>query len=96
MWVDGTPYWNGVQLDETAFPILLADLAHRTGASNDDAWRNAWPMVRRAAIYAQRIGVDGYYVRIAPPEVADAASPAESFVAARRGDRISHRPLDDG
>ncbi len=23
-WVDGTPYWSGVQLDETAFPIVLA------------------------------------------------------------------------
>ncbi|MCT7952399.1 glucan 1,4-alpha-glucosidase [Ancylothrix sp. C2] len=23
-WVDGTPYWNGVQMDETAFPIILA------------------------------------------------------------------------
>jgi glucoamylase len=23
-WVDGTPYWKGVQLDEVAFPIILA------------------------------------------------------------------------
>lgn len=23
-WVDGTPYWKGVQLDEIAFPIILA------------------------------------------------------------------------
>jgi glucoamylase len=23
-WVDGTPYWEGVQLDEVAFPVLLA------------------------------------------------------------------------
>jgi glucoamylase len=22
--VDGTPYWNGIQMDETAFPIILA------------------------------------------------------------------------
>lgn len=29
-WLGGTPYWNGVQLDEAAFPILLAAaLAHR-------------------------------------------------------------------
>ena len=27
-----------------------------------------------------QIGVDGYYVRIAPPEVADSASPAGGFV----------------
>ncbi len=23
-WVDGTPYWTGIQLDEVAFPIILA------------------------------------------------------------------------
>jgi glucoamylase len=23
-WVDGTPYWTGIQLDEVAFPIMLA------------------------------------------------------------------------
>ncbi len=23
-WVDGTPYWSGIQLDEVAFPIILA------------------------------------------------------------------------
>src|SRR5205085_458369 len=27
MWLNGTPYWDGVQMDETAFPILLVDLA---------------------------------------------------------------------
>jgi glucoamylase len=29
MWLDGTPYWGGIQLDECAFPILLVDLLHR-------------------------------------------------------------------
>ena len=23
-WIDGGPYWRGIQLDEVAFPILLA------------------------------------------------------------------------
>src|SRR2546426_10942499 len=23
-WIDGQPYWRGIQLDEVAFPILLA------------------------------------------------------------------------
>ena len=27
MWLDGTPYWGGVQLDECAFPILVLDHA---------------------------------------------------------------------
>ncbi|MFN7943803.1 MAG: glucan 1,4-alpha-glucosidase [Blastocatellia bacterium] len=48
MWLDGTPYWNGIQMDETAFPILLADLLRRTEALADP---DPWPMVRRAAGY---------------------------------------------
>ena len=31
-WLDGRPYWRGVQLDETAFPILLYDLVLGAGA----------------------------------------------------------------
>lgn len=152
MWVDGESYWHGIQLDETAFPILLVDLLQRDGPDDPDIVRGFWPMVRSAAgflvrngpvtqqdrweedgglspftvaveiaallvaadlaehagepgigrylretadawndglddcIYvrgtelARRIGVDGYYVRIAPPETADAASPVSGFV----------------
>jgi glucoamylase len=29
MWLDGTAYWGGVQLDECAFPILLIHLLLR-------------------------------------------------------------------
>jgi glucoamylase len=32
-WVDGVPYWTGLQLDEAAYPLLLAG-ALRTGASH--------------------------------------------------------------
>jgi glucoamylase len=160
MWIDGTPYWTGVQLDETAFPILLVGLARREGAVTDEELSEYWPMVRRAAAYlvtngpvsaqdrweedpgyspftlaatiaallvaadladaageralatylretadgwndaierwtyvtgtdlGASLGVDGYYVRIAPPEVADAASPAQGFVP------IKNRPPD--
>ena len=35
MWLDGSPYWNGIQMDETALPILLVDLAHREKALAD-------------------------------------------------------------
>jgi glucoamylase len=151
-WLDGTPYWNGVQMDETALPILLVELADREGALVEDDIARLGPMVRRAAGYlvrngpvtqqdrweedpgyspftlaaeiaallaaadladrngepavaaylretadtwnadierwtyvtdtplARRLGVEGYYVRIAPPEVAEAASPAGGFV----------------
>ena len=151
-WLDGTAYWNGVQMDECAFPILLVDLARRQGAIAPADFRGLWSMVRRAASYvvrngpvtgqdrweedggyspftlaveiaallaaadladevaapahakylretadlwnsliehwiyatgtplAREIGVEGYYVRIAPPEFADAASPLDGFV----------------
>jgi glucoamylase len=48
MWLDGTPYWGGVQMDETAFPILLADALGRGGELGEI---DPWPMVRRAAAY---------------------------------------------
>lgn len=31
-WIDGRPYWQGLQLDEVAYPILLAGALHRIGA----------------------------------------------------------------
>ena len=151
-WLDGTPYWNGVQMDECAFPILLADLARREVDLPQAELRGLWPMVKQAATFiamngpvtaqdrweedggyspftlaveiaallaaadlaeqiaapeaaaylretadiwnglierwiyavdtplAKEVGVDGYYVRIAPPETADAASPLDGFV----------------
>ena len=30
-WLDGEPYWPGIQMDECAFPILLADALRRDG-----------------------------------------------------------------
>lgn len=56
MWLDGTPYWNGVQMDECAFPILLVDLAHRCGALPEGAAGRFWPMVRRAAAFIVQNG----------------------------------------
>jgi glucoamylase len=159
MWLDGTPYWHGVQMDETALPILLANLALREKAfGSEEPPRWLWKMVRSAAAYivangpvtaqdrweedpgyspftlgaeiaallaaadmadahkevriaaylretadawnesverwtyvsdtdlARQHGVKGYYVRITPPEVSDASSPAAGFVA------IKNRP----
>ena len=152
MWLDGRPFWSGVQMDETAFPILLVDLARREGILEDQPASEFWPMARRAAGFlvrngpvtqqdrweedpgyspftlaveiaallaaadlaesagepdtatylrqtadvwndsverwtyvtdtdtAREMGLEGYYVRIAPPEAADASSPAGGFV----------------
>ncbi|MGE0130579.1 MAG: glucan 1,4-alpha-glucosidase [Blastocatellales bacterium] len=156
MWMMGDPYWDGVQMDETALPILLVDQARREGMLS--AWLNEedvtrfWPMVKKAAGYivrngpvtpeerwemdpgyspftlaaeiaallaaadiagesgepgvaaylretadnwnasierwiyvtdteiARRVGVEGHYVRVSPPDKADAASPRQGFV----------------
>ncbi|HEY2380624.1 MAG TPA: glucan 1,4-alpha-glucosidase [Terriglobia bacterium] len=48
MWLEGTPYWTGIQMDETAFPILLADALRRAGGLHK---LDVWPAVRRAATY---------------------------------------------
>jgi glucoamylase len=160
LWLDGRPYWGGVQMDETAFPILLLDLLRRESAEELGNLHRWWPMVQGAAgfivrngpvtqqdrweedggyspftlaveiagllaaadiadivrepdtaaylrdtadswndnierwVYtidgdlARQIGVEGYYVRIAPPEVDGAASPLQGFVP------IKNRPPD--
>ncbi|MGA7220316.1 MAG: glucan 1,4-alpha-glucosidase [Candidatus Sulfotelmatobacter sp.] len=152
LWLDGTPYWSGIQMDETAFPILLLDLLRREEARDLGKLDRWWPMVRKAVSFivrngpvtqqdrweedggyspftlaaeisallaaaeiaeltghrdeaafmrdaadawndnierwvyatggdlAQQIGVDGYYVRIAPPDSDSAASPTQGFV----------------
>jgi glucoamylase len=49
MWLDGNPYWDGIQMDETAFPILLVDLAYREKALTKNNLVRLWPMVRREA-----------------------------------------------
>jgi glucoamylase len=48
MWLDGAPYWPGIQADETAFPILLADGLRRRKAL---CGLEIWPMVRLAACF---------------------------------------------
>jgi glucoamylase len=53
MWLDGAPFWTGTQLDETGFPILLADHLRRRKALG--ALR-PWPMVRLAASYLVKNG----------------------------------------
>jgi glucoamylase len=47
-WIDGQPYWRGVQLDEVAFPILLAWRLDRAGALKDF---DPYPMVVGACRY---------------------------------------------
>ena len=53
-WVDGRPYWQGVQLDEVAFPIILA---WRLWKANGLGEMQIFPFIERAA---------GFLIRHAP------------------------------
>jgi glucoamylase len=52
-WIDGTPYWRGVQLDEVAFPVILAWRLWKA-----DALRkfDPYPMVEAAMRFLVRRG----------------------------------------
>ena len=52
-WIDGTPYWKGIQLDEVAFPIMLAWRLWKAGALEDV---DPYPMVRSGAGFLIRHG----------------------------------------
>lgn len=53
MWLDGSGYWKGIQLDEVAFPILLAARLNQIGKIESDY---VWPMVRKAAEFLLKLG----------------------------------------
>ena len=53
-WIDGTPYWTGIQLDEVAFPIMLAWRLWKQGSLEKF---DVFPFVEKAA---------GFLVRHAP------------------------------
>lgn len=52
-WVDGTPYWKGVQLDEVAFPVMLAWRLWQAGALQDF---DPYPMVMAAVRFLMEHG----------------------------------------
>lgn len=47
-WIDGRPYWQGIQLDEIASPMLLAWRLRREGVAGKF---DPWPMLAKAARY---------------------------------------------
>ncbi len=51
MWLDGEPYWNGIQMDQTALPIMLVDLVNRESGLSENDLKHFWPMMRKAASY---------------------------------------------
>jgi glucoamylase len=50
-WIDGTPYWSGLQLDEVAFPVILA---WRLWKANGLGELHMFPFVERAVGFLLR------------------------------------------
>ncbi|HZL53309.1 MAG TPA: glycoside hydrolase family 15 protein [Terracidiphilus sp.] len=50
-WIDGTPYWSGLQLDEVAFPLMLAWRLWKADALGE---LKIFPFVERAAGFLLR------------------------------------------
>lgn len=56
MWLDGAPYWKGVQMDQTSLPIMLVDLVNREMNLPKEDLKHFWPMIRKAASYLVKNG----------------------------------------
>ncbi len=56
MWVSSKPYWEGIQMGETALPVVLIELLQREGVLGTADLDRFWPMVRQAVGYLVRQG----------------------------------------
>ncbi|MBI5455062.1 MAG: glucan 1,4-alpha-glucosidase [Deltaproteobacteria bacterium] len=52
MWINGTPFWKYIQLDQVALPVLLAWRLKKAGEVGDEYY----PMVKKAASYLLKYG----------------------------------------
>ena len=93
-WLDGRPYWSGIQIDETAFPILLYDMLLRAGAIGRSDRERYAGMIQAAAGYIVRNGPStqqdrweedsGYSAFTIAVEIAALLAAAEAMRAAGR------------
>jgi glucoamylase len=89
-YVDGTQYWGGTQMDETAMPILLAWKLNRT---------DLWPKIRKAADFLAQNGpytqqerweeMAGYSPSTIASEIAGLVSAADLATKAGASDKAT-------
>ncbi|WP_373331279.1 glycoside hydrolase family 15 protein [Salmonirosea aquatica] len=58
MWLEGIPYWKGIQLDQVALPILLIELCRCHKALPAQVAHHYWKMVRKAVAFLVQNGPD--------------------------------------
>ena len=56
MWLEGIPYWQGIQLDQAALPILLIDLCRQHGVLKGSLSHRCWQTVRKAVAFLVQHG----------------------------------------
>jgi glucoamylase len=97
MWLNGSAFSEGVQLDEAALPILLVDLAARESAVKKSQIESFWPMVRAAAAFIIRsgpaTGEDRWENTPGLSPYTLATEIAAMLVAARMADQFGPSPL---
>ncbi|MBB3591026.1 glucoamylase [Rhizobium sp. BK529] len=106
-WLDGRPYWYGIQMDETAFPILLYDMLLRSGEIGTSEAHRYLPMIEAAAGYIVKNGPAtqedrweedaGYSPFTLAVEIAGLLAAADAVEAAGRLDAAHYlREVADG
>jgi glucoamylase len=48
MWLEGTPWWTGIQMDEIALPILLVEQCERKYNLDPERLKRYWPGIKKA------------------------------------------------
>ncbi|HKS89870.1 MAG TPA: glycoside hydrolase family 15 protein, partial [Stellaceae bacterium] len=91
-WLGGTPYWQGIQLDETALPVMLAAELEERDALRGIAVED---MVRRALGYIARTGPSTQQDRWEENEGINAFTLAVTIVALVSGAALLPAPECD-
>lgn len=48
MWLDGTPYWQAIQMDQVALPVLLVDTCHELLHLEHKRLKRYWSHIKKA------------------------------------------------
>jgi glucoamylase len=91
-WIDGSPYWQGLQMDETAFPVILT---YRLWKAGEVSLADTWDMVRRAADFLTDYGPWTGQERWEENFGASPATIASEIAALYCASEIAHAQGDD-
>lgn len=56
MWLEGMPYWEGVQMDQVALAVLLVNTAYEANFLDEERKQRYWPIIKKAIIYLLKNG----------------------------------------